>query len=216
MFGIQEQRSGASYGEILHHPFSCNSIEDKSDNVEAPGPHHRKSKLLGLLRVQPAIVLLFHVLSDEDPFIYGPPLILTSPLIFWDLVGLACSLSRFPPIPLEINLLLELIFFGCFVYLSYEYFLFVPDYQVDYGVSNRETPTLGAILSLLVLLTGSVRLYFDIRAYPTHRRYKLDYRKTKPLIAFTKTGAPVAFFQPSQETILQRLSIDSLQELHHD
>ncbi|KAI0972796.1 hypothetical protein F4678DRAFT_52381 [Xylaria arbuscula] len=210
MFRTQEQNSEANFGMVSHCP-SCNLIEDKSENVESSVPLLQRSRLLRLLRVQSATILLLYILLYNRA-IFDLPLIFTCPLIFWDLIGLACTYTRFSPLPLEINLLLELIFLGCFVYLSYDYFaVFYQFYWEPYGLQ-----ALGPILSLLVSLVGVVYLYLDIRAYPTHWRYKRDYRKTKPLIAFTETGTPVAFFQPPQQTILQRLSIDSLQELQYD
>ncbi|KAI1426551.1 hypothetical protein F5Y12DRAFT_712996 [Xylaria sp. FL1777] len=231
MFVNQDQRPGAGYVEASSHPPSYNSLEHKSKKSSVP--LNRNSRLLRLLRLQPAVIYLLIVSlqfagAGDDSYI---SLIFTSPLVFWDLVGIANARNRFSTIPLELTLLLEFTFFGSFLYLLSAYLkaISLRDFyegQVD-GVNSTIEETVLCVLILYgvplpdhydieahrqsLRSVGAIYLYLDIRAYPAYWRYKRDYRRIKPVIVFTERGNPVAVFPPSQGTMLRRLSVDSLQ-----
>ncbi|KAI0418474.1 hypothetical protein F5X98DRAFT_337274 [Xylaria grammica] len=195
----------------LEHELVLNNV------VNSPILSRRNNRSLRLLRLQPAVISLFFSITffvSWDPM----PLIFICPLILWDLIDLARARNRFSAIPFEVNLLLELAFFGSFIYMVYFYLNkligTVPVSFRDLVLFSRREAIIAIPGWVLISLVSSVYIYLNIRAYPAHRRYTRDYHKIKPIIAFTETGNPIAVFPPLPEAELQRLSIDSLQEVH--
>ncbi|KAI1277436.1 hypothetical protein F5Y07DRAFT_362959 [Xylaria sp. FL0933] len=183
-------------------------------DIKSPASYRRNSRLVRLFRLQSATIYLVWVALN---YFWGEykPFIFTCPLIFWDLVGFACTRNTLSTIPLEINMIFEIAFFGSFIYLNYLDSWALAQEEADH-FSGDPCRLLGVLLGFLILEVGALYIYLDIRAFPRHWRYKRDYRKMKPFLVFTETGSPVAVFPPSRETIVQRLSVDSLQHTHTD
>ncbi|KAI0096087.1 hypothetical protein GGR51DRAFT_544315 [Nemania sp. FL0031] len=206
MFANQDHCSAAEHTEALHLNSFENAPEKEFKNIRSFVPLRRSSRLVRVFRIHTATLYLIFVTADYR-YLSGDSGIsigFTSTLIFWDLVNLIYARSRLSTIPLEVNLLLEFTFLGLFLYLG---FVIVLEVIVD----NPYHVPFEAVLCFSILPVGAYYVYSDIRAYPTHWRYKRDYRKIKPAIAFTETGNLVAVFPPSQEALIQRFSIDSLQ-----
>ncbi|KAI0438837.1 hypothetical protein F4803DRAFT_533752 [Xylaria telfairii] len=222
MFANQDEYPAADCIEAPCPSFHT-ALGDKANNIDSVVSSKRNSQLLRLFRVQSATIYLLYTIFVGTAAFSILSLAFTSPLIYWDLIGFACARNRFSTIPLEVTLLLEFAFFGLFLYLDYGYFMalnapFRPEskYNNDryiFYIREQRSSILGAILSSLVMSVGTIYIYLDIHAYPTYRRYKRDYRKIKPRLVFTETGNPVAVFPPSEQSMLQRLSVDSLQEI---
>ncbi|KAI0191031.1 hypothetical protein EV127DRAFT_493953 [Xylaria flabelliformis] len=192
-----------------------------SKRAESSRPFNRNNPLLRLLRLQAATVYLLCVLSLAPGIDFNSSLISTCPLIFWDLIGFACARDKISVIPLEIHLFIEFIFFGSYLFLvglnTVETTEEVIFWEENTGRYMFGYPSVvGTSLCLVISSVCAVYFYIDTRAYQAHRRYKRDYQKIKPIIAFTETGSPIAVFPPSQDIMLQRLSVDSLQEVHVD
>ncbi|KAI0194238.1 hypothetical protein F4808DRAFT_441450 [Astrocystis sublimbata] len=184
----------------------------------------QRFKNLRILRFQSAITDLVFGFTTWDGLFEAQPTfflfstIITTLLIFWDLLGFACTQNRFALLPLEVCLVVELAFFGTFVFLVYGSIrivnLSLGVTLLENGVAKSYNGSLFKIkitTSVFILLTTGFHIYHCIRACPTHWQYRQDYRKIKPILVFTEQGSPVAIFPPSEETIVQRLSVDSLE-----
>ncbi|GAW26360.1 hypothetical protein SAMD00023353_2900390 [Rosellinia necatrix] len=134
-------------------------------------------------------------------------------IFFWDLVATIRARDRTQSISLDEALAMEI--FALMTSLVSFYFSIesILKYSRIHGYADPKR--IPALLPLfLVIVVSFIFVCNGIRSYPAYWRHKRDCREIKPLLAFTKTGIPVAILpspQPSGE-ILERLSVDSLQE----
>ncbi|KAI0528474.1 hypothetical protein GGR58DRAFT_495833 [Xylaria digitata] len=213
MFANQDWLPAVNHIEAQHLPPFDNARLHESKKANSSTPLKRKSRLLHLLRLQPTFIYLFFTLFGWGHKSIELSLIFTCPLIFWDLVGFACTYNRFSAIPLEVNLPLEFTFIGGYIFLGVGHAMGDVYYGTLYFIGDE---VVGAVTCFLISFVTAVYIYLNIRDFPAYRRYKRDYRKIKPLLAFTETGDPVAVFPPSRDTVLRRFSVDSLQEIYAD
>ncbi|KAI0505974.1 hypothetical protein F5B22DRAFT_651260 [Xylaria bambusicola] len=180
------------------------------------GNLNRRGLLLRMSRLPLAATYLTYASLVDVYVIFVTSLVATVPLIFWDVVMFAGVRTKLSIILIEINLLLELIFLGPFLYLDYYYYSYIAQIASNgaYYYHYNYFEVVGAVLCSFISSIGFACFYLNIRECRAHWVYKRDCRKIKPLLAFTETGSPVAVFPPAQDILLQRLSVDSLQEVH--
>ncbi|KAI1738730.1 hypothetical protein F4680DRAFT_449844 [Xylaria scruposa] len=133
-------------------------------------------------------------------------------IIFWDLVSLSLGHRQFAILSLELIIFTEISMLAAFIYG-------IVEYTEPYIINEQPPPGDIFILLLWVLATiiTLILLYQYIRSYPNYWRLRRDSRGTKPLIAFSETGDPIAILPSTfrySEIAVERLSIDSLQQSH--
>ncbi|KAI1158398.1 hypothetical protein F5B18DRAFT_641194 [Nemania serpens] len=196
-------------------PVDHNPTNNEITTIEPPTVYNRRRRVLLLLQAQPAVVNLVGLLSmfpdggggDQIRFYILAFSVTTGLLIFRDAVLFLLSFSKVSRKFLAVDILVELVFISAFLF------------EIYWSLSKEYIALVPAVLCLLIVVVSIVFVYLDARAYSKYRRYKQNYRKITPLVVFTETGSPVAVFPHSGvscETYLERLSVDSLQQVSTD
>ncbi|KAI1149326.1 hypothetical protein F4825DRAFT_430803, partial [Nemania diffusa] len=178
----------------------------------------RIKRLLLLTRLVSAVSFLALCIARRvefatlTEFLLGP--IVSILIIASDLTAILPIPREYSPLPSGIALLFDLVIIVVILYLLVGFVMIFTEYGHSYYLGYTLDGIWTRLVAVPILIVSVVMVIHDGRALPNSWRIRRERRNIRPLLAFTRTGEPLAVLptpQLGEESVL-RLSIDSLQQ----